>query len=74
MRNVFLWHFDWPVSNGSAIHCSLMALERWLYEQIERGENIDLGSPGFSLKANPWPFADSCSMSESAIHRCSPVS
>jgi hypothetical protein len=39
--NVFRWHFDWPVSNGSAIHCSLMALERWLYEQIERGENID---------------------------------
>jgi hypothetical protein len=39
--NVFRWHFDWPISNGSAIHCSLMALERWLYEQIERGENID---------------------------------
>ena len=39
--NVFRWHFDWPLSNGSAIHSSLMALERWLYEQIERGENID---------------------------------
>jgi hypothetical protein len=39
--NVFRWHFDWPLHNGSAIHSSLMALERWFYAQIERGENID---------------------------------
>jgi hypothetical protein len=38
---VFRWHFDWPITNGSMIHCSLMALERWLYEHIDRGENID---------------------------------
>src|SRR5262249_4003020 len=38
---VFRWHHDWPLTNGAAIHCSLMALEQWLYEQIERGENID---------------------------------
>jgi hypothetical protein len=38
---VFRWHHDWPLSNGAVIHCSLMALERWLYEQIDRGENID---------------------------------
>jgi hypothetical protein len=38
---VFRWHHDWPLINGAAIHCSLMALEQWLYEQIERGDNID---------------------------------
>src|SRR5262249_30690505 len=38
---VFRWHHDWPLFNGSVIHCSLMALEQWLYEQIDRGENID---------------------------------
>lgn len=38
---VFRWHHDWPLTNGAAIHCSLMALEQWLYEQIERDDNID---------------------------------
>ena len=38
---VFRWHYDWPLSNGAVIHCSLMALEQWLYEQIDRGENVD---------------------------------
>jgi hypothetical protein len=38
---IFRWHYDWPLSNGAVIHCSLMALEQWLYEQIDRGENID---------------------------------
>ena len=32
---VFRWHNDWPLTNGAAIHCSLMALEQWLYEQID---------------------------------------
>jgi hypothetical protein len=40
-ERVFRWHHDWPLSNGAVIHCSLMALERWLYEQIDRGESID---------------------------------
>jgi hypothetical protein len=39
--NVFRWHHDWPVFSGSTIHCALMALERWLYEQIDRGENVE---------------------------------
>jgi hypothetical protein len=39
--NVFRWHHDWPVLTGSSIHCALMALERWLYEQIDRGQNIE---------------------------------
>jgi hypothetical protein len=40
-NRVFRWHHDWPVLTGSSIHCALMALERWLYEQIDRGENIE---------------------------------
>ena len=39
--NVFRWHHDWPVSFGSIIHCVLMAVERWLYEEIDHGEDID---------------------------------
>ena len=39
--NVFRWHHDWPVTFGSMIHNVLMAAERWLYEKIERGEDID---------------------------------
>ena len=39
--NVFRWHHDWPVSFGSMIYCVLMAVERWLYEEIDHGEDID---------------------------------
>ncbi|MEH2549987.1 hypothetical protein V1283_006632 [Bradyrhizobium sp. AZCC 2262] len=39
--NVFRWHHDWPVTFGSMIHCVLMAVERWLYERIERGDDVD---------------------------------
>ncbi|MBP1093709.1 P-loop NTPase family protein [Bradyrhizobium diazoefficiens] len=39
--NVFRWHHDWPVWSGSMIHCVLMAMERWLYEKIDCGEDID---------------------------------
>ena len=27
--------------HGTIVHCALMALERWLYEQIDRGEAVD---------------------------------
>jgi hypothetical protein len=39
--NVFRWHHDWSVTFGSTIHCVLMAVERWLYERIDKGENIE---------------------------------
>ena len=39
--NVFRWHHDWPILTGSSIHCALMALERWLYEQIDQGQDIE---------------------------------
>jgi alpha-D-ribose 1-methylphosphonate 5-triphosphate synthase subunit PhnL len=39
--NVYRWHHDWPLPHGSQLQSSLMALEQWLYEQIERGATID---------------------------------
>ena len=39
--NVFRWHHDWPLSHGSQIQSSLMALEQWLYEQLDQGSNVE---------------------------------
>jgi len=39
--NVFRWHYDWPLLHGSQIQSGLMALEQWLYEQIDKGIAID---------------------------------
>jgi hypothetical protein len=39
--NVFRWHHDCPLSHGSQIQSSLMALEQWLYEQIDQGITIE---------------------------------
>ena len=39
--NVFRWHHDWPISHGSQIQSSLMALEQWLYEQLDKGMSIE---------------------------------
>jgi hypothetical protein len=39
--NVFRWHHDWPLSHGSQIQSGLMALEQWLYEQIDKGISIE---------------------------------
>ena len=39
--NAFRWHFEGPHMQGTIVHCALMGLERWLYEQIDRGEAID---------------------------------
>jgi hypothetical protein len=38
---VFRWHHDWPVGHGEIIHSVLMALEKWLYEEIDAGRDID---------------------------------
>jgi hypothetical protein len=39
--NVFRWHYDWPLSHGSQIQSGLMALEQWLYEQIDNGIAVE---------------------------------
>jgi hypothetical protein len=39
--NVFRWHHDWPLSQGSQIQSGLMALEQWFYEQLDQGITIE---------------------------------
>ena len=39
--NVFRWHHDWPLSQAAQVRSSLMALEFWLIEQLDKGTNIE---------------------------------
>lgn len=39
-HRTFQWHNSWPLS-VHIIACALMALEKWLYEQIEQGADIE---------------------------------
>jgi hypothetical protein len=55
--NVFRWHHDWPVSFGSMIHCVLMAVERWLYEEIDHGKDIDPWINRFLRESESLAFA-----------------
>ncbi len=36
----FRWHDDWP-HDAKTVPCALMALERWLYEQLDEEKNIE---------------------------------
>jgi hypothetical protein len=38
--NVCRWHHDWPLFDGGILQCALMALEKWLYEQIEQNNDV----------------------------------
>lgn len=55
--NVFRWHHDWPLSHGSQIQSSLMALEQWLYEQLDSGANIDPWISRIIVEAESLAFA-----------------
>ncbi len=37
--NVYAWH-RFQHMNGDAVECALMALEKWLYDEIEKGNSI----------------------------------
>ncbi|TWT49045.1 hypothetical protein KOR42_39610 [Thalassoglobus neptunius] len=39
-RRVFRWYLDWPI-DCRIIPCVLMALEKWIYEQIDNGQDVD---------------------------------
>jgi hypothetical protein len=39
-RRVFRWHLDWPL-HCKIVACALMALEKWLYEQLDAGAEIE---------------------------------
>ena len=51
--NVFRWHHDWPLSHGSQIQSGLMALEQWLYEQIDNGIRSSRQLLGSLQRASP---------------------
>jgi hypothetical protein len=38
---VFRWHHDWPLMQGGLLHSVLMALERWFYERIDAGQEVE---------------------------------
>jgi predicted MPP superfamily phosphohydrolase len=38
-NRVYRWHNDWPIES-KLITCSLMALEFWLYEELEKGNDV----------------------------------
>jgi hypothetical protein len=40
-NRVFRWHHDWPLMHGGLLHSALMALERWFYEQIDSGRDVE---------------------------------
>jgi hypothetical protein len=40
-NRVFRWHHDWPLGDGAMLHSALMALERWFYEQIDAGRDVE---------------------------------
>lgn len=39
-RRVFRWYLDWPI-DCRIIPCVLMALEKWIYEQIDAEQDVD---------------------------------
>jgi hypothetical protein len=55
--NVFRWHFEGPHMHGTIVHCALMALERWLYEQIDRGEAVDVRIARILAESESLAFA-----------------
>lgn len=38
--NVFTWHYDGLTTHATILHCALMALEKWLYDQLEAKADI----------------------------------
>lgn len=39
--NAFSWHYDGHLWNGEIAQCALMALEKWLYDQLDAGRDIE---------------------------------
>jgi len=50
-----------------------MAVERWLYERIDKGENIDPSIDRILRRANPLPLPAFSSMSRNIARICLPV-
>jgi hypothetical protein len=56
-NRVFRWHHDWPLSRGAVIHSALMALERWFYEQIDAGRDVEAAARRIMAESESVAFA-----------------
>lgn len=54
---VFRWHHDWPLMHGGLLHSVLMALERWFYEQIDTGHDVDAAAARIVAESESVAFA-----------------
>jgi len=56
-NRVFRWHHDWPLSHGAVLHSALMALERWFYEQIDAGRDVEAAARRVVAESESVAFA-----------------
>jgi len=54
---VFRWHYDWPLTHGAILHSALMALERWFYEQIDAGRDVEAAARRIVAESESVAFA-----------------
>lgn len=54
---VFRWHHDWPLMHSPMVHSALMALEFWLYEQLEKGAAISPAVSRILAESESMAFA-----------------
>lgn len=55
-NRVYRWHNDWPL-DSNLIVCSLMALEFWLYEEIEKGTDVSATLTRILIESESLAFA-----------------
>jgi hypothetical protein len=56
-NRVFRWHHDWPLSHGAVLHLALMALERWFYEQMDAGRDVEAAARRIVAESESVAFA-----------------
>lgn len=56
-NRVFRWHHDWPLTHGALLHSALMALERWFYEQIDAGRDVEAAAGRIVAESESVAFA-----------------
>jgi len=54
-RRVFRWYLDWPI-DCRIIPCVLMALEKWVYEQLDAKQNVDHFLREIIGRSESYPF------------------
>ncbi|MHB1530427.1 MAG: hypothetical protein ACYCXT_13605 [Acidiferrobacteraceae bacterium] len=56
-NRVFRWHHDWPLAHGAVLCSVLMALERWFYEQIDSGQDVETTARRIVAESESVAFA-----------------